>query len=121
MSDPFFDVSDSVNKITERCDALPQGWQLTIDFYLRTAVVRLYDPHGDEVELSPEDCCHVRNAIEAAQELAPDFVFEADRCDRCRGCGMVTEWVGNIPGDLEMNGTDCPDCGGTGKRKDAGR
>lgn len=118
MNQVPFNLSDCVNKIAEKCDALPLGWCVLLEFANREATVMLLDPHGDNVDIYPDDRCHIREAIETAERLAPYFIFEADRCDRCRGCGMVTEWVGSIPGDLEMNGADCPDCDGTGKRKD---
>lgn len=118
MSKPNF--RDATNAIAKECERLPEGWEIALRFSADEASLMLFDPNGDEVEVHVDEACHIQTAIDIANEIAPDFIYEADRCARCRGCGMVTEWVGSIPGDLEMSGGDCPDCGGSGRKPEGG-
>lgn len=45
-----------------------------------------------------------------------------DVCDVCGGYGQVPAWCGSLfYGTLEMTAQDCPECGGSGTKKEKDR
>jgi len=119
MSKPNF--RDATNAIAKECERLPEGWEIVLRFNADEASLSLFDPNGDEVKVHVDESCHVQTAIDIANEIAPDFLYEADRCERCNGAGMIVAWSGSLSGgSLEQTGGDCPTCGGSGRKPEEG-